>query len=114
MTTFRYSRRMMHSGRWKMTMRTQWLMALAILVVPLAAQGPEAAESLMQVAVKREVVDGDLNGAIKQYAAIVSKYAKTDRAVTAKALVKMAECYQKLGNAESRRIYEQVIRDYAD
>ena len=30
------------------------------------------------------------------------------------ALVRMADCYQKLGDAESRRIYEQVIREYPD
>ena len=28
--------------------------------------------------------------------------------------MRMAECYQKLGDAESRKIYEQVVKDYAD
>lgn len=39
---------------------------------------------------------------------------KTDRAVVATALVRMAECYQKLGDAESRKIYERVAREFAD
>src|ERR1043166_834079 len=26
----------------------------------------------------------------------------------------MAECYQKMGDAESRKIYEQVVREYGD
>ena len=68
----------------------------------------------LQAAIRKENVDGDLNGAIKQYGAIVAKYAKTDRAVSAMALVHMAECYQKMGDAESRKVYEQVVREYAD
>ena len=32
--------------------------------------------------------------------------------LAAQALVQMAECYQKLGDAESRKIYEQPVRDY--
>ena len=26
----------------------------------------------------------------------------------------MAECYQKLGDAESRKIYERLVREYAE
>jgi TolA-binding protein len=29
-------------------------------------------------------------------------------------LLKMAECYQKLGDSEAEATYERVIRDYAD
>ena len=43
----------------------------------------------------------------------MSKY-RGQRAVVADALVRMAECYQQLGDAESRKIYEQIVRDYAD
>jgi Tol biopolymer transport system component len=68
----------------------------------------------LQAAIRKETVDGDLNGAIKQYAAIVAKYSKTDRAVAAMAIVHMAECHQKLGDSESRKLYEQVLRDYSD
>ena len=78
-----------------------------------AAPSDDTANVLMQAAMKKELVDGDLNGAIKQYAEIVAKY-KNDRAVTAMALVHMAECYQKMGDAESRKIYEQVVREYGD
>jgi Tol biopolymer transport system component len=60
-----------------------------------------------------ERVKGDLKGAIQQYGAIVAKY-KDDRAVAAKALIRMAECHQKLGDAESRKIYERVLREYGD
>ena len=37
-----------------------------------------------------------------------------NRALAAQALLRMAECYQKLGDAEARKIYERLVRDYAD
>ncbi len=83
---------------------------LTLLAAPQKKTDPEVS---LQAAIQTETIDGDLNGAIKQYAAIVAKY-KNDRAVTAMALVHMAECYQKLGDAESRKIYEQVVKEYAD
>ena len=85
----------------------------ASLAVPAAA-ADDRADVLLQAAMKKEQVDGDLSGAIKQYAAIVSAYFKTNRAMTAIAMVHMAECYQKMGDAESRKIFEQVVREYAD
>ncbi len=36
-----------------------------------------------------------------------------DRAIAAQALVRMAGCHQKLGDAQARAIYEQVVRDFA-
>lgn len=77
------------------------------------AQQRKQQEIDLQAAIRKETVDGDLNGAIKQYSAIVSKY-KTDRATTAMALVRMADCYRKMGDAESRKLYEQVVKEYAD
>jgi Tol biopolymer transport system component len=87
--------------------------AVLLTVAPLVAQKPEAAESLLQTAVKREVVDGNLAGAIEGYKKALAA-AKGNRSVAAKALIGMAECYQKLGDAQSRAIYDRVIRDYAD
>ena len=89
--------------------------AIAIVAAALlaGAQSRDDAGRLLKAAHNTELVDGDLNGAIKQYSAIVSKY-KSDRAVVATALVRLAECYQKMGDAESRKIFEQIVRDYAD
>jgi Tol biopolymer transport system component len=86
-------------------------MVLAGLLLGQAARQPEID---LQAAMRMAAVEGDLNGAIKQYGAIVAKYAQTDRAVTAMALVRMAECYRKMGNAEARKLYEQVVREYGD
>jgi Tol biopolymer transport system component len=92
--------------------KTFWILAFTAAVLT-AFESTETAKVMMEAARKKEVVDGNLSGAIKQYAAIVAKY-KNDRATGAMALVHMAECYQKMGDAESRKIYEQVVRDYGD
>ena len=89
------------------------LAAALLIAVPLAAQKPEAAESLLQTAIKKEVVDGNLADAIEGYKKALAA-AKGNRSVSARALVQMAECHQKLGDKQSRQIYEQVVRDYAD
>src|SRR5687767_12710284 len=93
---------------------TGFIAAAVLLAGSAAAQQKKQQDIDLQAAIRKETVDGDLNGAIKQYAAIVSKYVKSDRAVTAMAMVHMAQCYQKMGNAESRKLYEQVLREYAD
>ena len=84
-----------------------------LLLGSLPAQAATTAELELRAARNKAEVEGDLKAAIQQYGAIVAKY-KTDRAVAATALVHMAECYQKMGDAESRKIYEQVVKDYAD
>ncbi len=87
-----------------------------ILAAALLAGAPTKndAERMFKAARNAEFVDGDLKGAIEQYDAIVAKFADTHRDVTADALVRMAECHTKLGNAEARKIYERVIKDYSD
>jgi Tol biopolymer transport system component len=86
--------------------------ALFLAVTPSAQTNSAAA--MLRIAMDKAQVDGDLNGAIRLYQAIVDKFAKTDRASVATALVKMAECYQKLGDAQTRKIYERIVRDFAD
>jgi hypothetical protein len=73
------------------------------------------AATMIEAARKTAVVDGDLDGAIKQYQAIVETYAKTDRAAAATALVRMAGDYQKLGRTvESQAAYERVVREFSE
>ncbi|MGH9253548.1 MAG: hypothetical protein ACRD3C_03150 [Vicinamibacterales bacterium] len=89
---------------------------LAILAVGASLViAQNTAATMMEAARKTAVVDGDLDGAIKQYEAIVQAYAKTDRAAAAAALVRMAGDYQKLGRAgESQAAYERVVREFSD
>ncbi|MBI4909594.1 MAG: PD40 domain-containing protein [Acidobacteria bacterium] len=88
--------------------------AMAVwMAAPLAGQKPGAAQTALKAAIDKEMVDGDLKGAIVLYEKAVAE-AKGDRATAAKALIRMAECHHKLGDAEARRIYERVLREYAD
>lgn len=100
-----------------MTLAPRTVIALCVagllLAVGGAAQQADSAQALLRAASDTAVVDGDLAAAIKQYQAIVDKF-RADRAVVASALVQMAECYQKLGDAESRKIYGRVVRDFTD
>ena len=65
----------------------------------------------LQAAIKTETVDGDLKGAIEQYRKLADG---SHRAVAAKALVRMGQCYEKLGDAQARQAYDRVVRDFAD
>ena len=83
-------------------------------ILAAGAQTKGEAERMFKAAQNAELVDGDLKAAIEQYDTIVAKFSKTDRAASANALVRMAECYTKLGDAEAVKIYERVVREFAD
>ena len=87
------------------------LLLAALLALPAAALAQESAEVALRAAMETETVEGDLKGAIEQYRKIAEG---SDRAIVAKALIRMAESYEKLGDTESRKIYERVLREYAD
>ena len=71
------------------------------------------AEKLVASARHKASIDGDLKAAIELYKQAVG-VAGSNRALAADALIAMAECYQKLGDAEARKILEEVIRNYPD
>ncbi len=103
-----------------MSIRTRFLVtALCLgtaLTLPIAGElsaQSTGADRQFQAAIQKEEIDGDLKGAIALYEKIAAQ-AGADRATTAKALIRMAECHQKLGNAQSRKIYERVVREFAD
>jgi Tol biopolymer transport system component len=71
------------------------------------------AEVALQAAIKTETIDGNLKAAIEQYRKITSTY-KDNRAVVAKALVRMGACYERLGDKDARAAYQRVVTDFAD
>ncbi len=83
--------------------------ALSPLCVPAAEN--QKAEVALKAAMDREVLDGDLKGAIEQYMKLAQS---ANRAVAAAALVRMGQCYEKLGDTEARKAYERVVKEYAD
>src|SRR5215472_11705867 len=90
------------------------LVFVALLTGSLApGQKNDQADVMFQAALHKQLVDGDLEGAIEQYKTILAKYGN-DRSVAAKAWVEMGQCYEKLGKEEARKAYERVLREYAD
>ena len=69
--------------------------------------------NLFQRGLAKERADADPRGAIRIYEQVLQDKS-TDRKLAAQALLRMAECHEKLGNVESRKMYERVVREYGD
>jgi Tol biopolymer transport system component len=96
--------------------RHAWIWAAATALcaaLMLPAQKADSAESLLQAATKKELVDGNLKAAIEGYRKALAA-AGSNRAVAAKALLRLGECYEKQGNAEARQAYERLVKEYSD
>ena len=92
------------------------ILMLAVLALVVGGQAANQAEVQLQAAIKAEVFDGNLKVAIERYQEIITTF-RSDRPIVAKALVRMGQCYEKLGEAqasEARQAYERVVRDFAD
>jgi Tol biopolymer transport system component len=81
-------------------------------ILAAGAQSNEA-ERQLKAAMNAELVNGDLKAAIKQYGEIAAKH-KNVRGIAAQALLRLAEAYQKLGDAEAKAVYERIVRDFSD
>jgi Tol biopolymer transport system component len=98
-------------NRWKVFAAA---VLLPLLLHPLAAQNTAlSAERLLARAQHKAYVERDLKAAIEDYKAAVAA-AGTNRALAARVLIELAECYVKLGDVEAQKIYTRVLRDYAD
>ena len=89
------------------------VMTLVMAVWSLTALAQVRADVALRAAMEQETVKGDLKGAIDAYKKIVDGYPK-ERAVQAQALLRMAGCYQKLGDAQADEIYRRVISEFSD
>lgn len=85
--------------------------ALAASVVAATGDAPQDAERQLKTAMNTELVDGNLKLAIEQYKKVADS---GNRPLAAQALLRMADCYQKLGDREAQAIYERLVRDYGD
>jgi len=98
-------------------MSTQYRMATIGLAFVIAAGAAtvtaQSGYDLFQKALAAERADGNLQQAIQLYSRVVKEFGR-DRSLAAKALLRMAECFEKLGDAEARALYERVVREYAD
>ena len=66
----------------------------------------------LEAGIAKEEVDGDLKSAVDIYQKIAGD-ATAPRDMRAKALLRLAGCYEKLGR-QARQLYEKIVRDYGD
>ncbi len=92
------------------------LLSLVLIVPALAVAANQQAgtpAALLGAALHLEEVEADLEAAIAKYEEILAG-AATDRATAGRALLQIGVCYEKLGRAGARSIYERVVREYAE
>ena len=94
----------------------RWGMMVMVAVTLLAPLAAQSLEVELQRAIQRETATGDVKKAIVEYQSILERASRPprDRAVAAKALLRIAEAYQIQGELEARRWYEQLVADYSD
>jgi Tol biopolymer transport system component len=83
-----------------------------LLLIALAAVA-QTPQQLFEQGLVKERSEGKLQEAIQLYQRAAAAAGK-NRALAAKALVEAGQCYLKLGNAESRKLFERVVNEYGD
>jgi len=91
---------------------TRFWLTFLLTAAALAAQGTNRSELDLQKAIQKENVDGDLRGAMETYRRLAGRTAEP--AIAAQALLRLAECHEKQGSAESRKAYEELVRRFPD
>lgn len=94
-------------------MKPTLLVATLLLSAAFLATAQKTPESMLGAALHQEEVQGDLKGAIAAYQKVAATPG-VSRKTAAEALVRMGQCYEKLGDAEARKIYERVVNSYSD
>ncbi|HXK06350.1 MAG TPA: tetratricopeptide repeat protein [Verrucomicrobiae bacterium] len=90
--------------------RTRNILAALLAAAMLAGQGDS--ERQLEAAIHREVVAGDLKGAIENYRAILTQPG-VSKAIAARALFHIGECYEKLGQQrQAHDAYQRVAREF--
>ena len=92
-------------------MKNTLTLLIAVLLTAGLAARQSAASDLYQEALRLQEVQGDLPAAIEVYKQILAKHG-SDTSVVPKALLQLGDCYEKLGRAEARQMYERIIRQY--
>ena len=84
-----------------------------ILAPSIGLFAAESGHDLFQKALLKERTEGNPAEAIRLYERVVKEHSR-DRQLAAEALFRIGECHQALGNAEARRAFERLLRDFGD
>lgn len=92
------------------------LIASCLLFVFGNVPSQESAEEAFEKAIYYEDVQGDLQKAIGLYEQILKQFPEfpESREIAAKAQLHIGLCYEKLGNSEAIKAYNQVLANFAD
>src|SRR5688572_25596021 len=99
-----------------MTLRTMWVTVIAIALVAMATMDRVSAQrgyDTFQKALAAEKSEGNLPAAIKLYQQ-AAREAGSDKALAARAWLRIGDCYQRLGDAQAREAFTQVVNSFAD
>jgi Tol biopolymer transport system component len=91
-----------------------WTALATVIAAPGPAARQDGGEVSLRAAIETETVKGDLDSAIRQYQALADAYAHTNRALAARALLRLADAYRKLGDAKATGVYERIVREFGD
>lgn len=95
-------------------MRHKWMFVAALAITLAAfAQKNDSPELMLGAGLHQEEVEGNCKAAIEIYQKVIQQK-NASRNVAARAQLHVGLCLEKLGNAESRKAYERVVREYAD
>lgn len=71
-------------------------------------------ERKLESAMHREIVAGDLNGAMEEYRGLLAQ-PKVPKPIAARALLQLGQCLEKTGRrTEARNLYQRVAKEFAD
>ena len=97
--------------------RTLLFCLLAMLVISLVTTGTmnsqQTAGQLFEKALYAEDIKGDLSEAVRIYQQILEEE-PGNRQITARALLHIGMCFEKLGSTQARRAYSDLISKYSD
>ena len=90
-----------------------FLLALALCApAAIATAQQNKAEQMYQQALYEMEGKGNYAKAIEIYKSVVGKYS-ANQPLAAKSLLRMGQCYEKLGKDEAKKVYERIINEYA-
>ena len=101
-------------------MTTRWVRLLTVIaagamwVTAAFAQDGASADALLAAASDTLVVEGDVDAAIRVAEQVVSRFAKSDRAAAARALLMLGDFHALKGDGEARRVYERLRSEFSD
>src|SRR5579871_63082 len=89
-------------------------LSVLAIIAALLQSAPQSAELQLEAAIHREMVLGDLKGAMQAYQTILGSETKS-KTVAARALFQLGQCEEKLGQrAAAYSFYQRVVTEYGD